>query len=230
LVNNLYRDLNGSALVEYTIVFPLFIVLMLGNVDAAYMFYDWSLANKAAYIGARAAVVSDAVALNASGKSIADVSSFGYTTDQFTVLGELCVNNSDGTPQKTSKGNNYCNVVGPVICTGSSNATTVVTCDNGQTPKKTAFSNGSTGVFEKMQSIFSRLQRQNVQIVYTTNGAGFVGGQTFNVTVSITGMTHQFYFINGLIKILSAGVPAVASAPNIPTYSTTLQSEALLSQ
>ena len=45
------RDTKGAVLVEYTIVFPLFIILVFGTVDVTYMFYDWVLANKAAYVG-----------------------------------------------------------------------------------------------------------------------------------------------------------------------------------
>ena len=49
-------------LVETTIVIPLFLVLVLGTVDVTYMFYEWAMANKAAYVGARAAVISNPVA------------------------------------------------------------------------------------------------------------------------------------------------------------------------
>ena len=62
LASKLLRDITGSILVEYTIVFPLFILLVLGTIDVTYMLYEWALANKAAYVGARTAVVSDPVA------------------------------------------------------------------------------------------------------------------------------------------------------------------------
>jgi hypothetical protein len=42
-----------------------------------------------------------------------------------------------------------------------------------------------------------------VNITYQTNGLGFAGGLSWNVTVSIQGMTHQFYFIDTVIKVLS---------------------------
>lgn len=229
MVNKLLRDVAGSVLVEFTVVFPLFIVLMLGTVDIAYMLFEWNTANKAAYIGARAAVVSDVVAQTSGGKSIADLSNFGYSTDEMDVLGESCVDSASGSPQVTGAGNNYCKVFTAVSCTGSAIAATVVTCSNNQTPNKTAFSNGSTGIFDKMSLLYPGLQRQNVQIIYVPNGLGFVGGQTFNVTVSIQGMTHQFFFIDTVIKFLSGVVPAIASAPQIPTYSTTLQGEDMLS-
>jgi hypothetical protein len=63
LVGKLLRDVTGSVLVETTIVFPLFIVLVFGSVDAAYLLFDWQAASKATYIGARTAVVSDPVAI-----------------------------------------------------------------------------------------------------------------------------------------------------------------------
>jgi hypothetical protein len=67
-----------------------------------------------------------------------------------------------------------------------------------------------------MQAVFLRLQRENVTISYQTNGTGLVGQAwegsadpgnpqftlPMNVTVSITGMTHQFYFISALLLFL----------------------------
>jgi Flp pilus assembly protein TadG len=51
LADKFWRDIAGSILVEYTVVFPVFILVTLGTVDAAYMFADWAAANKAVYIG-----------------------------------------------------------------------------------------------------------------------------------------------------------------------------------
>jgi Flp pilus assembly protein TadG len=39
-------------------------LVTLGTVDVTYMLYEWALANKATYVGARAAVVSNPVAQN----------------------------------------------------------------------------------------------------------------------------------------------------------------------
>ena len=36
--------------------------MVLGTIDVVYMLYEWALANKAAYVGARTAMVSDPVA------------------------------------------------------------------------------------------------------------------------------------------------------------------------
>ena len=63
-MNKFPRDIAGSVLVESTIVIPIFLLLVFGTIDATYMLYDWALANKAAYVGARLAVVSNPVAQN----------------------------------------------------------------------------------------------------------------------------------------------------------------------
>ncbi len=52
LWRRLLRDCEGSALVEFTVVFPIFMLVAFGTVDVSYMLFEWSQANKATYIGA----------------------------------------------------------------------------------------------------------------------------------------------------------------------------------
>ena len=204
--HKLLRDIRGSVLVETTIVLPMLLVLVLGTIDVTYMFYDWALANKATYVGARMAVTSDPID--------PDVTNLNYTSTQLQNIGQSCLVVS--CPSANS------------VCTGAASGGS---CTSG-TFQNTAF----TRIFDTMQRVFSRLQRQNVTISYQTNGTGVVG-QTWdgsadpgnpqftlpmNVTVSITGMTHQFYFISPLMRFLGVGVSAT---PAIPAFATTLQSE-----
>jgi hypothetical protein len=191
------------------------LALALGTVDAAYMFYEWALANKAAYWGARTAIVSNPVASN-----LANIS---YTATQQQQLGQLCFGPTTGTVTN-------CPSIGPVHCVSGS-------CDGtGSTYDSAAF----THILTAMQTIFPRIAASNVQITYSTNGLGFVGqpysGSSdftnphytlpMNVTVSITGMTHQFFFIQGLLRFFGGGV----STKNIPPFSTTLQSQSIFTQ
>jgi TadE-like protein len=202
-VINFWHEKAGSALIEYAVVFPLFISVTLGTVDVTYMLFDWALANKAAYVGARTAVVSDPVA-----QGITDP----FPAGQNPNIGQLCFNPTTGAPNTDSNGNNYCPTVSSV-CTGASGGGS---CTNGKTFDNTAFS----AILGKMQAVFPRLQRQNVQISYQTNGLGFVlqpGGLPMDVTVSVQNMTHQFYFINAIARIIST--------PSIPKFATTLTSE-----
>src|SRR5205809_1933789 len=63
-LSKLLRDCVGSSMVEFTLVFPLFLIVALGTVDVGFMLSDWDQANKAAYIGAHRGIVSDPVAPN----------------------------------------------------------------------------------------------------------------------------------------------------------------------
>jgi len=183
---------------------PMFLLLVLGTIDATYMFYDWGLANKAAYVGARAAVTSNPVD--------PAVTNLSYTSAQLQNIGQSCLNFSCPTVSS--------------VCTGTS---TGVTCRGGD---DAAFTN----IFNRMQAVFPSLQRQNVTISYQTNGTGIVGQAwegsldpanpqftlPMNVTVSITGMTHQYYFVSPLLQFFGGRISAT---PAIPTFATTLQSE-----
>jgi TadE-like protein len=222
LVAKLLRDIGGSVLVESTIVIPIFLLLVLGTIDATYMFFEWALANKAAYVGARTAIVSDPVAQG--------ITTFTYTSK----AGPYCFNQTTLQSDPTA---NCPFVPNWVNCTGAASSGS---CDNKNYPfNNTAFTNSTkTAIFDKMQAIFPRLQRQNVTISYQTNGLGFVGetatpgamsGLPMNVKVSVNCMTHQFYFLSGLMGWAfgtPAGCPAsTPKGPSIPTFASTLQSE-----
>jgi hypothetical protein len=183
----------------------LFIVVTLGTVDVAYMLFEWDLANKAAYVGARTAVVSDPVAQNITNPT--------YTSTQSQNIRQLCFDPATG------------NATSPANCPTPSAVCTPAASGGSCTNSYTFDDAALALILGNMQAIFPRLQRQNVQISYTTNGLGFVlqpGGLPMNVTVSITGMTHQFFFVPGLLGIFGGRISAT---PAIPAFSTTMQSE-----
>jgi hypothetical protein len=76
-----------------------------------------------------------------------------------------------------------------------------------------------------MKTIFPRRQATNVTISYQLNGSGYVGrpgGLPINVTVSVQNVTHQFYFVIGIMSFFGG---KFASTPVIPAFATTLTSE-----
>jgi hypothetical protein len=80
-----------------------------------------------------------------------------------------------------------------------------------------------------MRAIYPRLQRTNVTVSYAPGNytLGFNGqpnGLPVNVTVSIAGMTHQFYFIGPIMNFFGGIFPNNAT---IPQFATTLSSEAM---
>jgi Flp pilus assembly protein TadG len=219
----LWRDIAGAALLEYTLAFPLFALVALGALELSYMFSQWAMANKAAYVGARTAIVSDPIASN-----IADTD-FLFTTAQLgSDLGEGCLN-SDGT-------GNGCPTSFSVTCTSAA-CTPCQSCaipTAGETQpvavsfSSSAFTNSDgTGIFDRMKSVYPSLQPANVTVTYQVNGAGFIGmpgGLPLNVTVSIVGMTHQFFFSPGFLRYFGVDLPT--SWP-IPSFSSTLTSECM---
>src|SRR5262245_13434272 len=173
LVNKFLRDTDGGALVEFTLVFPVLILVALGTVDFTLMLFDWSMAAKAAYQGARTAIVSSPVATN--------ITNLTYDPLQ---IGQPCFDAGTGAANTN--------------CPSASSVCTSGSCTNGQGFDNTAF----TTIVNSMHAVFPRVQSQNVRISYQTTGLGFAGrpgGLPMNVTVSITCMNHEFYFIGTLM-------------------------------
>lgn len=217
LAARLFHDQAGSSLVEFTLVFPIFLLIALGTIDVSYMLFDWALANKAAYAGAHVAIVSDPVA-----GGITDLND----SYQVALIGDMCVD-----PSSTTGANSNCPAF-RVVCTGAATlgSCTCTTLDSfgsgclsftGFDPTDASFAT----IYNRMHSIFHRLQRQNVTITYQTNNLGFVGqpnGVPMNVTVSIDGMTHPTFFVGPLLSFFGGNFGA--NVP-IPSFATTLTSE-----
>ncbi len=205
----LWRDISGSMIVEYAVVFPLFTLVTLGSVDVTYMLYEWALANKAAYVGARAAVVSNPIAQNITEDSLL------YDSGQLTQMGQYCFNLTTGA----SDGNCPAPSV-KVDCTSAACTPNTFGFDS------SAFTNANnSGIFDRMKAIFPRLQPENVTVSYQLNGSGYVGrpgGLPMNVTVSVQNITHQFYFLPGIVRFFGG---TFVTSPAIPVFATTLTSE-----
>jgi hypothetical protein len=211
-------------MVEITIVLPLLLLVVLGTIDVTYLLYDWALASKAAFAGARSAIVANPVA--------GGITNLTWNT---TLMGESCFDAGTGTT------NGNCPSI-DTTCTPD--ASSGGACSDGSTFDNAAFCRIFTGdstcptvpLAGSMKKIFPRLQRQNVQISYKSNGLGFVGrpdGLPMNVTVSVNCMTHDFYFLTGLMRYFTPDnawgfqdcAGDAASGPTIPRFATTLPSE-----
>lgn len=208
------KDESGASMVEFTLVFPIILLVALGTVDATLMLWDWARANKAAYRGARIAVISKPVATG--------ITTFAYDRNPMHI-GDLCFN--------TANGQRLADVDCPVVttrCTFSAR-----TCSGGQIRDVDA----TTRILGEMQRIFPRLGADNVEIEYQTNGLGFYGrpdGLPMDVTVRIRCMSAQFFFLGALMGWAfpppPAGCPAANGAvtgPALPSFSSTLPSEGM---
>ena len=229
------KSARGTALLEFTLVFPLVMLVVLGSIDASLLMLDMAQVNKATYAGARASVVSDPL-----------FGAITWTYDPYAVPGDACYNDADGTT--TGK----CKTVIDRRCiatAGNSSGATAGECCtvSGSTcasPTAWTASGLSTfnSIFRSMIRAYPEgsLDARQVQISYVTTGMGYVkqpGGQPLNVTVSVRCMSHRFFFLNSLMGWIFSTLPAECpndlvahagtSGPIMPSTSTTLPGEDL---
>jgi Flp pilus assembly protein TadG len=225
LVNKFLRDSDGGPLVEFTLVFPVLILVALGTVDWVSMMFDWNMANKAAFAGARTAVVTSPVA--------SGITTVPYNSTQQLNIGNWCFTVATGV---VDSGN--CPTFSTVCTPNTTNGSCTASGSTTYTWNETAFAT----ILANMQAVFQKtcygspcLQRQNVLISYQSNGLGFSGrpnGLPMNVTVSIRCMTHEFFFISGLMSWVFTAPPSpcptgIPAGPPIPAFATTLTSEGM---
>jgi Flp pilus assembly protein TadG len=209
-----WRDLDGASLVEFTIIMPVLFILTLGTVDLGYFLYDCGMVSKAVYAGAHRAIVSNPAA--------STITTVAWTSAD---IGNDC---------STSAGlSGFCTgYAATTTCTktGNTGACTVGTYDN------TAF----TDIVSKMQTTLGctagsttcLIQPANVSVTYAITGTlGFVGqpnGLPMNITVAVSCVYHQFFFVGGLLNLTFPTPQGCKGTPNgwtIPSYATTLTSE-----
>jgi len=229
-VNRLLRDCAGSVLVEATLSITVFMLVVFGTVDVTLMLFNWQSANKAAVIGARTAIVSNPVA-----SGITNLSS-NYDP---SLLGQSCLDTSttDGNGGGPS-GN--CPQMSATCTPASSGGSCPMSCTAGGAgtcPSVSFDDTAFTTIFNNMHAIYPSLTRQNVVITYKTNNLGYVGqsnGLPMDVTVSISCVSYQFYFIDALMKWVfstPSGCPSgTKKGVLIPSFATTLTSESMVTQ
>jgi Flp pilus assembly protein TadG len=157
-------------LVEYSIVFPLLMLVTLAAVDLGYLLWEYSQAARATAVGARLAVVSSPVAQGIDGTTYNDH------------WGEWCADPATGTDAG--------------LCASVDSVCMVDGCSNGYTMDTTAF----RAMVAKMAAVFPRVTADNVTVRYQTSaGPGFVAqiGMPLSVSVSLRDMWHEFYFLPG---------------------------------
>lgn len=69
-------------------------------------------------------------------------------------------------------------------------------------------------IFNRMDAFFPRLEPANVNIKYEATGLGYwgrPGGPVPTITVSLTGITFQFFFLGGLLGLADMTMPSMIS-------------------
>jgi Flp pilus assembly protein TadG len=169
-----FRDnTSGAALVEYTLVFLLLMVLTFGLIEFGIVMHQYNASEKATAVGARF--------IATRGPVVTGIPDCGVTT-----------NASAGT---------WCRNVA-----GSSGWT--ITC-NAAAPSGACQGAVLTELVTVMQQFAPGIEAQNVQVVVSGAGLGFVGrgSPVPMVTVRLTGMTYNFIALDDLLGFGALTMP-----------------------
>jgi len=189
----LMRNETGTTTIEFTIAMLLFFMLTFGLVEFGYLLFQWNSAAKAAQFGARMAAISDPV---------------------WTPLTTLTSTGTAGGPWQTAFN---------VTCSGTNASGSNGTCGGSTTEydatamQRLVFGRGDTtcGTIGTdgdpgMCDLFERITPENVNIKYQNTGLGFAGrpgGPVPTVTLSLTGLTYQFFALGALLGFGDVTMP-----------------------
>jgi len=169
-VRRLFSHTGGASAAEFGIVLPLFLLFLFGIIDVGRWLWTYNHLEKAAQMGARMAVVTNA----ASGTEAAQTGIYA----SYTGVGGLT--QGDVVPASA---------LGKITCTNSSCTCTTTPC-----PSLGAFGTSDFNRVADWMWLFDHeVQRSNVTIEYSSSGLGFAGNPNGPdvaplVTVRLSGM------------------------------------------
>ena len=145
-----FRDERGASAAEFSLVLPLFLILLFGTIDVGRYAWSLSMAEKATQTGARWAVATDMVA--------SGLYSYSFATSASV---------PQGTPVNAS-------LFPGVVC---DNTSTLCRCKVGGTCNfpLTKNSVAFTALVNRMAQIYPGLTADKVVVTYSWSGLGFAG-------------------------------------------------------
>jgi Flp pilus assembly protein TadG len=208
ILRRLARDTGGSVFVEFTLIFAVFLTVIMGIVEFGLVFWQWNSASKAVQLGGRLAAVSTPL-----DPALATIQCAGGAADTGKKPHDYFIRTCSGATGQ---------------CTGTGNATAVDTA----AMNTLVFGRGSNSCQDAvldqlpgMCNIFSRITPQNVVVTYEETGLGFCGrpgGPVPTITVQLTGLTFDWIFMDVL-------VPGIGDVVQLPGLRTTITGEDLKS-
>lgn len=167
-----FRDDERGGAAEFALILPFALFLLVGMLDAGRFLYNVHQGEKATQIGARFAVVTDAIAPELASKS--------YVGE---VVGGVTLIQGDRIPAAA---------LGLITCNSTSCACTTSPCPSSLTRNATAFTN----LRNRIADIFPAVQAANLIVEYRGSGLGYAGdpnGMDISplVTIRLTGLTFQ---------------------------------------
>jgi hypothetical protein len=166
------RDVGGAGAAEFALILPLFLLFLVGLIDAGRLFYDINRGEKATQIGARWAVVTDTISPQLTSKS--------YVGE---VVGGVALTQGDRIPAAA---------LGLISCNSTSCTCTTGPCPPSLTRNAVPFNN----LLARMQEIMPQIEAANLIVEYRGSGLGYAGdpnGRDISplVTVRIAGLTFS---------------------------------------
>jgi hypothetical protein len=202
-----WDDEGGATYLEFTIGMMTFFVILFGVIEFSYIFYQWNAATKAVQFGARLAAVSEPVASDL--KTMTGVGGSVKPGDDMPPFDITC----DGAAASCTGGDgSYSDDAMRVIVYGRQS--------DGRTNTQCGTALASNSLQNGMCNYFSGIAPQNVVIRYQYTGLGYAGrpggpghtgGPVPTITVSVTGISYSFTFLNSLMGFTTATVPGLAT-------------------
>lgn len=221
--SRLVHDTGGATFLEFTVVFPLVMLVVLGCIDAAVLFINWSSLGRATYVGARVAVVNAPIATGINAPTAG------------TAGGQSCYSFSTGaaTGKCTEKAATICTAgaSGGKCCPLNSN---VSTCTLNYAWNEASFTKILDAINNGSSTI--ALDRRQLQVTYEPMGLSYVQrpvGTPMLVTVSVRCIRYPFFFLQPLLgwafSAQSASCQGIGQPTGfpLPAFSTSLPSEDL---
>jgi hypothetical protein len=199
ILGRLAKSNSGAGAAEFALVLPVFLMLLLGIVDAGRFLWEYNKAEKATQVGARAAVVT-----NVLSSGLRDADYTGQTIDGVKI--------GSGDPIPAA-------ALGTMVCTSTGCSCDASDGGAAPCPDPGTFDSDTFNdvLVARMQQIDPTIRPENVVVRYSGSGLGFASTGEMQIspltTVSLTGMTFT-----PITSLLLAQIP-------VSDMSTTLTSE-----
>lgn len=176
---NFWRDQSGAGAAEFALILPIFIVFMVGIVDAGRYAYLFNQGEKATQVGARVAVVTDPL--------VTELATYSYTG---RTVGGVLINQGDRIPASA---------FGTVTCISTGCSCSSGTCLDGTLTLDTTSFNRLAA---RVKAIYPRAQDADIAVEYSGSGLGYAGNPTGMdvapfVTVRLLNQTFSSYLLFG---------------------------------
>ena len=181
------KDNRAAGAGEFALVLPLFLIFILGTIDAGRFAWEFNRGEKATQTGARWAVVTNVLSPGLESQSYVG-----------TTVGSVTLTQGDVIPAAA---------LGLMTCTsGAGCVCTTAPCPTPGTFRTSDF----TSMVNRMRQIWPAVQAANVVVEYRGSGLGFAGdpnGMDISPLVTVRLQNMQFFALSLFLFTGNLGMP-----------------------